>query len=70
MRSDDMTANAPDLDHAPPSRCPACRSQDVTTTSKVVNADAYWRCCACGEVWNVARHREGSRYSNNLPYRR
>jgi transposase-like protein len=53
-----------------PSRCPACRSQDVKTTSKVVNAEAYWRCCGCGEVWNVGRHREGSRYSNNLPYRR
>ena len=55
---------------APPARCPVCRSQDVTTTSKVANVDSYWRCCDCGEVWNVERNRTGSRYSNNLPYRR
>jgi transposase-like protein len=45
-----------------PSRCPACRSQDVTTTSKVVNAASYWRCGACGEVWNAGRRREAGRY--------
>jgi predicted Zn finger-like uncharacterized protein len=53
-----------------PSRCPACRSQDVKTTSKVASADAYWRCGDCGEVWNVARHRAGSRYANDRPFRR
>ena len=47
---------------AAPSACPACRSADITTTSKVVAADTYWRCVACGEVWNVTR-REASRYS-------
>ena len=46
------------------------RSQDVTTTSKVASVDAYWRCAACGEVWNVARHRAGSRYARDLPFRR
>jgi transposase-like protein len=53
-----------------PSRCPACRSQDVKTTSKVATTDAYWRCGDCGEVWNVARHRAGSRYANDRPFRR
>ena len=53
-----------------PSRCPACRSQDVKTTSKVATTDAYWRCGECGEVWNVARHRAGSRYGNDRPFRR
>jgi hypothetical protein len=38
-----------------PSKCPACRSSDITTTSKIVTAQAYWRCVACGEVWNVRR---------------
>jgi hypothetical protein len=52
---------------APPSRCPVCRSQDVSTTSKVASVDAYWRCGACGEVWNVGRHRPGSRDSRNMP---
>jgi transposase-like protein len=53
-----------------PSRCPACRSTDVKTTSKVASADAYWRCGECGEVWNVGRHRAGSRYPNERPFRR
>ena len=39
--------------------CPACRATNVTTTSKTVSAATYWRCVACGEVWNVAR-RESS----------
>jgi predicted Zn finger-like uncharacterized protein len=66
------TMNEPRDLEAPetPSRCPACRSQDVTTTSKVASTDAYWRCGACGEVWNVARHRAGSRYPNDRPFRR
>ena len=42
-------------DTGTPSRCPSCRSNDLVTTSKVVSADAYWRCCACGEVWNNGR---------------
>ena len=57
-------------DAAPPARCPACRSQDVKTTSKVATVDAYWRCGDCGEVWNVARHRAGSRYAPERPFRR
>lgn len=53
-----------------PARCPVCRSQDITTTSKVANVDSYWRCCVCGEVWNVERNRAGARYADRLPYRR
>ena len=45
-----------------PARCPACRSQHLKTTSKVVSAETYWRCCDCGEVWNADRHRTASRY--------
>jgi hypothetical protein len=60
---------APD-DGAAPARCPVCRSQDLKTTSKVLNADTYWRCGGCGEVWNVARHRAGSRYASDRPFRR
>jgi transposase-like protein len=52
-----------------PASCPVCRSREVTTTSKAASVDAYWRCCACGEVWNVARHRAGSRYARE-PFRR
>jgi hypothetical protein len=60
-------AEAAPGDAAPPSRCPVCRSQDVSTTSKVASVDAYWRCGGCGEVWNVGRHRAGSRYSRDTP---
>ena len=52
-----------------PQRCPSCRSGDLVTTSKVVSADAYWRCCACGEVWNAGRTRAASRDGRN-GYRR
>ena len=42
-----------------PARCPVCRSVDLTTTSKVVDSATYWRCQACGEVWNAARRTDG-----------
>jgi transposase-like protein len=55
--------------HGAPTHCPACRSSDVKTTSKVIDASTYWRCGACGEVWNVARLRAASRYQFD-PFRR
>ena len=56
-------------DVAAPSQCPACRSTDVKTTSKVVSAESYWRCMACGEVWNVGR-RSPVPYGRQSSYRR
>ena len=35
--------------------CPSCRSIDTVTASASPDADSYWRCTQCGEVWNVAR---------------
>ena len=35
--------------------CPTCQSVAVTTTTKAPNTDTYWRCEACGDVWNSAR---------------
>ncbi len=46
-----------------PSNCPTCRSSEVTTVSKVVTAATYWRCGACGDVWNAGRRREVTGYS-------
>jgi transposase-like protein len=40
---------------APAPLCPACRSTDVTTGTAVATVQSYWRCLACGEVWNVGR---------------
>ena len=49
-----------------PSGCPACQSPKVTSKSKVVSSETYWRCLSCGEVWNVGRraaaHPGGSFY--------
>jgi transposase-like protein len=54
-----------------PAHCPTCQSRDVTTASKVVNAASYWRCRACGEVWNVKRlGAAGGRFSYAPPFRR
>ena len=38
-----------------PPACPSCHSTATVTTSASPDADSYWRCTKCGEVWNVAR---------------
>ena len=38
-----------------PIACPFCDSVDITTTSKEVNVSTYWRCTACGQIWNAGR---------------
>ena len=50
-----------------PAHCPKCRSQAVTTVSKVISADSYWRCGGCGEVWNAGRRRESTGYQPVRP---
>jgi transposase-like protein len=50
-----------------PAQCPKCRSKDVSTVSKVVSAESYWRCGGCGEVWNAGRRRESTGYSRQRP---
>ncbi|MBI2186256.1 MAG: hypothetical protein HYU37_03920 [Acidobacteria bacterium] len=37
--------------------CPMCQSDQVSTTSKSVTEATYWRCHACGEIWNQSRLR-------------
>ena len=39
--------------------CPFCRSPRVTTTSKTISDETYWRCLACGDIWNPARQAAG-----------
>jgi len=43
-----------------PQACPACQSKAVGTLAKSITAATYWRCQACGEVWNVGRRRSAS----------
>ena len=38
-----------------PKSCPFCRSLDFKTTNKIVDESTYWRCLACGEIWNPRR---------------
>lgn len=38
-----------------PGSCPFCQSSMIVTTSKSPDAESYWRCTNCGEVWNVSR---------------
>jgi len=37
--------------------CPFCRSKDLKTAAKIINESTYWRCIACGEIWNPGRLR-------------
>jgi transposase-like protein len=48
-----------------PTKCPFCQSLEISTTSKISDADSYWRCKHCGEVWNEGRVR-----NRPYPYRR
>lgn len=55
----DFAARSPDSTgpNNTPSACPACQSRSISTTAKSPDANSYWRCEACGEVWNVGRRR-------------
>ncbi|HSL23207.1 MAG TPA: hypothetical protein VK886_16880 [Vicinamibacterales bacterium] len=44
-----------------PAACPACGSKNLTTTSKAITVASYWRCVACGEIWNAERLGSGGR---------
>jgi transposase-like protein len=46
---------------AAPKSCPFCKSLNVKTTSKEVNASTYWRCAACDQIWNAGRLQHGRR---------
>jgi hypothetical protein len=47
-----------------PTECPECRSKSIGTLAKTITAETYWRCQACGTVWNETRCRP------NAPRRR
>jgi len=38
-----------------PATCPFCRSSSIVTKAKSPDADSYWRCMTCGEIWNGTR---------------
>lgn len=41
--------------NAAPTACPACQSSLIVTKTKRPDDGTYWRCTACGEIWNVSR---------------
>ncbi len=47
------TSPAPPEDR--PVSCPTCHSSAIVTKAKHPDSSSYWRCEACGEMWNVAR---------------
>jgi predicted Zn finger-like uncharacterized protein len=62
--SDGASRVSPSADTTAPSSCPACQSKSIATTVKVPDANSYWRCASCGEVWNASR-RSVARSSRN-----
>jgi|SwirhirootsSR3_FD_contig_31_1112234_length_583_multi_2_in_0_out_0_2 hypothetical protein len=51
---DRRTASANGVASSPQS-CPSCLSPSILSTAKIPDANSYWRCSRCGEVWNPAR---------------
>lgn len=41
--------------HVVPVTCPACQSSAIVTKTNNPDADSYWRCTTCGEIWNASR---------------
>jgi predicted Zn finger-like uncharacterized protein len=54
-RTNPGDASAPPVPRTVPASCPACRSSSIVTTAKIPDADSYWRCASCGEIWNDLR---------------
>lgn len=60
----------PEVEVTAPTACPSCKSVDVTTTAgKAITAESYWRCMACGEMWNHSRHRPDRQFRRPPYYR-
>jgi ribosomal protein L37AE/L43A len=38
-----------------PTECPFCQSRSLASTDRKINAESYWRCERCGQIWNPAR---------------
>jgi transposase-like protein len=53
--------DTPPPETAAPETCPFCSSVNIKTTSKEVNTSTYWRCAACGQIWNAGRLQQGRR---------
>lgn len=61
-----MTKSEPQSAVPPPASCPFCRSTEIAAATEKVDASTYWRCKACGEMWNVARLHSRSSSNSRL----
>ena len=61
---DDPRRDAPEAPVSVPSECPACRSSAISTTNRQPDANSYWRCGGCGEIWNAGRRETVRRETN------
>jgi hypothetical protein len=43
-----------------PTACPFCRATTIRSPGEKADAGSYWRCEACGEMWNLARNQSAS----------
>src|SRR6202165_2883442 len=59
--SDDLVKSADPELQPPPTACPFCRSGKISVPNEKVSASTYWRCDACGQMWNVSRHSASQR---------
>jgi ribosomal protein L37AE/L43A len=57
-----VAADDPETGRLMPIACPFCRSPRISTPSEKVDASTYWRCEACGEMWNLGRLKSSPRY--------
>ena len=53
---DDLVKPTEPEPEPPPTVCPFCRSARISIPNEKVSASTYWRCDACGQMWNVKRH--------------
>ncbi len=45
----------PSSSYVAPTACPLCQSTKIVTRATSPDADSYWRCTNCGDIWNAAR---------------
>jgi hypothetical protein len=68
---DDMSTPPRDTEPPPPdpTSCPFCRATTLRSPGEKFDANAYWRCEACGEMWNAARLQTSSRHNHDRRWR-
>ena len=48
-----------------PTACPFCHATKIKAAKEKVDVSTYWRCEACGEIWNISRLQSPSTANRN-----